>query len=196
MKADATLPLSRHAPDFAVQLALLRHRSHGDGRRRGGIARAALATAYRARRKAGIGGGRVVERRLDFRFVVDLRRLAALPMELAARLLSRKPARIGPRFTPGVDDATPTLRELFESDGAAYDFFDAKVMVEPSIHRARAVSRPEIAAINVDFRALNLASDSLDAAFVMLAAHELRERADRARFFDELKRVLKPNAPR
>ena len=96
-------------------------------------------------------------------------------------------------FHAGVVDATPTLRELFESDGAAYDFFDAKVMVEPSIHRARAVSRPEIAAINVDFRALNLASDSLDAAFVMLAAHELRERADRDRFFAELKRVLKPN---
>ncbi len=96
-------------------------------------------------------------------------------------------------FHAGVDDATPMLRELFGSDGAAYDFFDAKVMVEPSIHRARAVSRPEVEAATVDFRALNIESDSLDTAFVMLAAHELRERADRERFFAELRRILKPD---
>ena len=95
-------------------------------------------------------------------------------------------------FHAGVDDATPALRELFGSEGAAYDFFDADVMVEPSIHRARAVSRPEVTPVAVDFRALNLESDSLDAAFVMLAAHELREGADRERFFAELSRVLRP----
>lgn len=96
-------------------------------------------------------------------------------------------------FHAGVDDATPALRELFNSHGAAYDFYDAQVMIEPSIHRARAVSQPEVAASAVDFRALNIESDSLDTAFVMLAAHELRAGADRARFFAELKRVLKPD---
>lgn len=96
-------------------------------------------------------------------------------------------------FHAGVDDATPTLRQLFGSEGATYDFYDASVMVEPSIHRARAVSRPEIAPVAVDFRALNIESDALDAAFVMLAAHELRESADRDRFFAELRRVLQPN---
>ena len=96
-------------------------------------------------------------------------------------------------FHAGVDDATPTLRGLFESEGAAYDFFDASVMTEPSIGRARAVSLPEIAPVAVDFRALPLESDSLDAAFVMLAAHELREAAQREQFFGELARVLRPN---
>ena len=96
-------------------------------------------------------------------------------------------------FHAGVDDATPTLRELFGSAGAAYDFFDARVMTEPSIGRARAVSRPEVTPIAVDFRALNVESDALDAAFVMLAAHELRDVADRERFFAELRRVLKPH---
>ncbi len=94
-------------------------------------------------------------------------------------------------FHAGVDDATPTLRELFGSKGAAYDFFDDSVMVEPSIHRARAISRPDVAPIAVDFRALDIESDSLDAAFVMLAAHELREAADRERLFAELRRVLR-----
>ena len=96
-------------------------------------------------------------------------------------------------FHAGVDDATPTLRELFGSRGAAYDFFDDKVMTEPSISRARAVSRPEIVPVAVDFRALNIESDALDAAFVMLAAHELRKASDRDQFFAELQRVLMPN---
>ena len=96
-------------------------------------------------------------------------------------------------FHAGVDDATPLLRELFESEGAAYDFFDASVMTEPSIGRARAVSLPEIAPVAIDFRAFPLESESLDAAFVMLAAHELREAAQREQFFGELARVLRPN---
>lgn len=96
-------------------------------------------------------------------------------------------------FHAGVDDATPQLRELFGSDGAAYDFYDAAIMTEPSIGRARAVSRPEIEAIAVDFRALPLKNGSLDAAFVMLAAHELRSFADRENFFAELRRVLAPD---
>ena len=96
-------------------------------------------------------------------------------------------------FHAGVDDATPTLRELFGNAGATYDFFDASVMTEPSISRDRAVSRPEVTPVAVDFRALNIESDALDAAFVMLAAHELRKASDRDQFFAELQRVLKPD---
>ena len=95
-------------------------------------------------------------------------------------------------FHAGVDDATPALRQLWGSDGAAYDFYDAHLMTEPSIGRARAVSRPEVVPTPVDFRALPLPNNSLDAAFVMLAAHELRDPGDRQIFWGELYRVLAP----
>lgn len=102
----------------------------------------------------------------------------------------QKPARWA-NFHAGLDESTPDLRELFGSDGEVFDFFDAPSMTEPSIQRARALCSPEVEPTPADFRALPLESDSLDAAFVFLAAHEIRAFAEREQFFDELNRVLK-----
>ncbi len=93
-------------------------------------------------------------------------------------------------FHAGLDESTPALRELFESPGQALDFFDAPTMTEPSIRRARALVTPEIVPTSADFRALPLPSNSLDAAFVFFAAHEIRDPRDREIFFAELHRVL------
>ncbi|RYG73782.1 class I SAM-dependent methyltransferase [bacterium] len=93
-------------------------------------------------------------------------------------------------FHAGLDESTPALRELFGTDGIAFDFFEAATMTEPSIRRARALYSPDIEADNVDFRALPLEDGALDAAFVFFAAHEIRNPRDREAFVAELHRVL------
>ncbi len=104
--------------------------------------------------------------------------------------LPQKPARWA-NFHAGLDESTPALLELLGGQGQVFDFFDVPTMTEPSIKRARSLCPPEIEPTPADFRALPLESDSLDAAFVFLAAHEIRAFGERDKFFAELHRVLK-----
>ena len=92
----------------------------------------------------------------------------------------------------GLDESTPVLRRLFPgSTNRVYDFFDAGEMTERSIRRARRVARNRIAAEKVDPRRLPLAGESIDAAFLLLSAHELRTRQSRVGLLKELRRSLK-----
>jgi SAM-dependent methyltransferase len=104
--------------------------------------------------------------------------------------LPQKPARWA-NFHAGLDESTLALLGLLGGEGRVFDFFDAPTMTEPSIKRARALCPPDIEPTPADFRALPLESDSLDAAFVILAAHEIRAFGERDKFFAELNRVLK-----
>lgn len=73
-----------------------------------------------------------------------------------------------------------------------FDFYDSSVHTEASIRRARRAYPPYAGAKTVKTRALPLADLSVDAAFVIFSAHEIRDDAERAAFFNELARVLKP----
>jgi SAM-dependent methyltransferase len=93
----------------------------------------------------------------------------------------------------GLDESTPALRRLFPfSTSRVFDFFDAIAMTERSILRARRLARNEIAAEPADFRHLPLADASVDAAMLLLSAHELRTGEARVAFFTELRRALAP----
>lgn len=93
----------------------------------------------------------------------------------------------------GFDEATPALRTLFPgSAGRCFDFFDPAEMTEPSILRARRLAPREHAVEPVDFRGLPLADSSVDAALLLLAAHELRRRPSRVALLAELRRALAP----
>jgi SAM-dependent methyltransferase len=93
----------------------------------------------------------------------------------------------------GFDESTPALRRLLEpSQGRVFDIFDPIEMSEPSIARARRLCRPEVTPERVDFRHLPARGESVDAAFLLLAAHELRTDAARWTLFDELNRILSP----
>lgn len=93
----------------------------------------------------------------------------------------------------GLDDSSPALRRLLApSEGRVFDIFDPIEMSEPSIERARRHCRPEISPEPVDFRRLPVPEESIDAAFLLLSAHELRADASRWTFFRELHRVLAP----
>lgn len=91
----------------------------------------------------------------------------------------------------GFDESTPIVRELLApSHGRVFDIFDPVEMSEPSIARARRLCRPAVHAEPVDFHCLPAAEQSIDAAFLLLSAHELRSETSRATLFGELHRIL------
>ena len=91
----------------------------------------------------------------------------------------------------GLDESTPALRRLLApSEGRVFDIFDPLEMSEPSITRARRLYPPEIDPERVDFHQLPAARESIDAAFLLLSAHELRSDSARGTFFSELHRIL------
>jgi SAM-dependent methyltransferase len=95
----------------------------------------------------------------------------------------------------GLDESSPALRAMFkDAAGRVFDIFDPERMTEPSIVRARTVARerkveePERA----DFRRLPVPTGTIDAALLLLSAHELRTDEARTALFTELRRVLGP----
>ena len=93
----------------------------------------------------------------------------------------------------GFDEFSIGLRALFPtSHGAVWDFEDARVTTESSIARARRMTTGAPHALKVNHTALPEEAGAFDAAFLIFAAHELRLREARARFFSELFRILRP----
>lgn len=91
----------------------------------------------------------------------------------------------------GLDDTSPMLRSLFAgSRGRVFDIFDPVDMSEPSIARARRLARNAIVPESVDYRQLPVATATIDAALLILSAHELRTDEARLALFAEVRRVL------
>jgi SAM-dependent methyltransferase len=93
----------------------------------------------------------------------------------------------------GLDESSPALLALFP--GARpflLDFFDPAAMTEPSIARARRLTPPAIPAQPVACDALPFPEAAWDAAFLVFAAHEIRDAGARRAFFRELARVIRP----
>jgi len=91
----------------------------------------------------------------------------------------------------GFDESSPALRALFpEADMVVLDFYDRRSMTEASIARARRLQPAHQQALCVDPAALSLADNSCSAAFLLLAAHEIRDARQRLQLFREVKRIL------
>ena len=91
----------------------------------------------------------------------------------------------------GLDESSAALRAMFpESRGRVFDIFDAAEMTERSISRAREAGGNAAASERVDYRRLPLADSSIDAAFLLLSVHELRQHASRVALLAELRRSL------
>jgi len=91
----------------------------------------------------------------------------------------------------GFDESSPALRALFpEADMVVLDFYDRRSMTEASIARARRLQPTHQQALCVDPAALPLADNSCSAAFLLFAAHEIRDARQRLQLFREVGRIL------
>lgn len=91
----------------------------------------------------------------------------------------------------GFDESSKALREIFPgSKLVVFDFYDPQKSSEPSIARARRAYPPAPDVQSIRAMHWPLEDASSDGIFLLLAAHELRERSDRLGFFREARRVL------
>jgi SAM-dependent methyltransferase len=93
----------------------------------------------------------------------------------------------------GHDPASSALQRIFPgAHGRVFDIYDAKEMTEPSIAIARKLADHAVPVEAVDYRHLPVSKGTIDAAMLLLSAHELRSDAARSALFTELRRVLGP----
>lgn len=89
----------------------------------------------------------------------------------------------------GLDETSALLEEVFAgAEGRVVDIYDPRTMTEPSIqqaHRLRTAAAP-----GARFDELPFKDAWFDAAFLIFAAHELRQHEKRVRLFKEVTRVL------
>lgn len=96
-------------------------------------------------------------------------------------------------ISAGFDEVTPLLAQSWPaSQLLAVDFYDPTRHTEVSIRRARLAYPPVPGTQPVSTRALPLPTHSVSHALAFLAAHEVRDAAERAAFFQEIHRVLRP----
>lgn len=97
-------------------------------------------------------------------------------------------------LSAGFDEISAPLAHKYPAASLlAADFYDAARHTEPSIGRARRAYPPYPGTLAVDTRAaLPLAAGSVDLVVAFLAAHEIRDAAERAAFFGGIARVLAP----
>ena len=99
----------------------------------------------------------------------------------------------GANLHAGFDETTRLLISAFPSiSWQVFDFYDPAAHTEISIRRARKAYPPWPGTVAIRTESIPLASGSVDVALLFLAAHEIRDTAERISFFRELRRALVP----
>jgi len=93
----------------------------------------------------------------------------------------------------GLDETSGVLTAIFpESTGQVVDIYDPRIMSEPSIQIARQLQHSAEMDTMARYDALPLGDASIDAVFLLFAAHELRQHGQRVRLLQEVARILVP----
>lgn len=91
----------------------------------------------------------------------------------------------------GFDETSALLQAKYpDAVLKVYDFYDPKKHTEISIERARKAFPLYPGSRQINTEHIPEANHSIDAIFLVFAAHEIRDDEERTRFFKELKRVL------
>jgi hypothetical protein len=91
----------------------------------------------------------------------------------------------------GWDETSGLLARIFpDTLGEAVDIFDRQVMTENSIERARRRNPGAVPATPACYDSLPFENATVDTAFAIFAAHELRQHKERVRLFKEVARIL------
>ncbi|WP_255431216.1 class I SAM-dependent methyltransferase [Pedobacter sp. N36a] len=94
----------------------------------------------------------------------------------------------------GFDETSVILgKMLMASELIVLDFYDPLIHTEVSIKRARKAYPAFPGTRSVTSDNLQLEENSADKIFVILSAHEIRNKEERISFFKELKRIVKPS---
>lgn len=105
--------------------------------------------------------------------------------------LPQAPAR-WVQINVGLEETTLPLHEVFPgAEGKMLDLYNPAVMTEPAVTRARQ-QKGNDAAIAAQPDSLPVEEGWGEVVVVMLAAHEIRDRQKRERFFQELRRIVSP----
>ena len=93
----------------------------------------------------------------------------------------------------GFDETSALLRRRFaDAELAVFDFYDPLTHTEVSIKRAREAYAPFPGTLHVQTQQLPVADSSANCAFLILAAHEVRDPQERVAFLQEVRRVVHP----
>lgn len=93
----------------------------------------------------------------------------------------------------GFDETSLLLKTRFpKANLVVLDFYDSAKHTEISIERARKAYPAYPGTISVSTSQLPIDNNSVDAVFLILAAHEIRSAEERILFFKEIERILKP----
>ena len=93
----------------------------------------------------------------------------------------------------GFDETSGLLHHRFpKANLHVFDFYDPLRHTEVSIQRARRAYPSYPATQPIDTSDIPLPNLIADAVFLILAAHEIRQEAERVGFFNEINRILKP----
>lgn len=93
----------------------------------------------------------------------------------------------------GFDETSELLAERYPVFAwSVFDFFDAAKHTEISIRRARAAHPPRPDTVALRDGVIPRPDASFDRILLILAAHEIRDHAERAAFFRELRRAVRP----
>lgn len=93
----------------------------------------------------------------------------------------------------GFDETSHTIRDLFPTASLrVFDFYDPAKHTEVSIKRARAAYPLYPGTETIATAHLPVQNGTTDLIFLIFAAHEIRNDAERISFFDQLSQKLKP----
>lgn len=91
----------------------------------------------------------------------------------------------------GFDETTDLLRSAFpEAEWHVFDFYDPALHTEISIRRARRAHPPQTSTVAINTGSIPCENGSLEMVTLLLAAHEIRNHAERVNFFREIRRTL------
>ncbi|MDW8272943.1 MAG: class I SAM-dependent methyltransferase [Chitinophagales bacterium] len=94
----------------------------------------------------------------------------------------------------GFDETSQIIQSKFQKcELTICDFYDKEKHTEVSIKRARNAYAQLTGTIQVSINKLPFNDNEFEYSLVILSAHEIRNKSERVQFFNELKRVTKPN---
>lgn len=94
----------------------------------------------------------------------------------------------------GFDETSSLLKDQFNNTKLiVFDFYNPEKHTEISIKRARKAYPPFPETQMINSSNIPLSDNVTDKIFLIFAAHEIRNEIERTIFFQEIKRILKPN---